>query len=223
MKRNKLLTGMLTAIVVGSIVINATVDVNVHADAKVATSVNNDVASVSQKTIDIADQYVVVKNNQYVFEAPVNSGLSDQQITEITTKISQANNNVTDHGMTINPDTKSVVQTSDSLNDAGITVEKLEGHLLSKGTTYHNGSNYIHAYWWGYRIGLSRSLLRSASPALAFAAAFPYDKWIPIGWVISVACAAVSWGTNSIPGGIVFNYSGIPGTPYGTIWSVGWQ
>ncbi|WP_273722182.1 hypothetical protein [Leuconostoc mesenteroides] len=38
--------------------------------------------------------------------------------------------------------------------------------------------------------------------------------------VVSVV-AGLSAG--SAPGGVVFNYSGVPATPYGTIWSVGFQ
>ncbi|MFT8323890.1 hypothetical protein [Oenococcus sicerae] len=35
--------------------------------------------------------------------------------------------------------------------------------------------------------------------------------------------AALSWGTDSVPSGIVFNYSGVPGQIYGTIWYAEWQ
>ena len=41
--------------------------------------------------------------------------------------------------------------------------------------------------------------------------------------VVSVFAGLAGLSAGSAPGGVVFNYSGVPATPYGTIWSVGFQ
>ena len=65
--------------------------------------------------------------------------------------------------------------------------------------------------------------MHRAAFGLNAAALFPYDKWIPLGWVVSVVAGLAGLSAGSAPGGVVFNYSGVPATPYGTIWSVGFQ
>lgn len=44
-----------------------------------------------------------------------------------------------------------------------------------------------------------------------------------IFYALSTLVMSAGIVAGAAPGGIVFNYSGIPGSVYGTIWSVGFQ
>ncbi|MDI6495689.1 hypothetical protein [Leuconostoc lactis] len=94
---------------------------------------------------------------------------------------------------------------------------ELEGQSLTNVSRYHEDSSYIHHYWWGYRIGISKTDLQRAAFGLNAATLFPYDKWIPLGWVVTAVAGIAGLSAGSAPGGVVFNYSGVPATPYSTI------
>ncbi|MDR0200189.1 MAG: hypothetical protein LBI43_06405 [Streptococcaceae bacterium] len=155
-----------------------------------AISLSNGQYVINQKLIPLnASTEEVSTLNQLVNQQ--NQGL--KQIISTTPKadIAQSGNSV------IVGQTPQVTQAQEQQNQIITT------------TTYHEGSNYFHSYWWGDRIGISRTTLRKSSPALAFLSAVPAAKVIPyLGWVFSGAMAALSVETRSAKGGIVFNYCG---------------
>lgn len=165
------------------------------------------------------------KTGQFVIDKnflPTNT--TQMELASLNKLISDANAGL--KGVVAQAPKGDVVQVGNSVvvADNPTTAKEIaQGTQAKTVSTHHNGSNYIHHYWWGYRIGISGTTLHKASLGLNAAALFPYDKWIPVGWVISVVCGILGIASGASPGGVVFNYSGLPGTPYGTIWSVGWQ
>lgn len=97
---------------------------------------------------------------------------------------------------------------------------------------FHSGSNYIHHYWWGYRIGLSENTLHHIGAVTqdAGGVAGGYAAIGALGGVTLPASALVGaiggatiilgTGIKYAPGGIVFNWT--PAYPL-TVWGVGWQ
>lgn len=152
---------------------------------------------------------------------------SEVELKQVNKLVNQANINLQSaHQLAPAQDIERVgnsVVVANSPETAKVVADQLNGTTLTTVSKYHNGSTYIHHYWWGYRVGISKKDLHRASLGLNAASLFPYDKWIPLGWVVSVAAGIAGIAADVAPGGIVFNYSGIPGSVYGTIWSVGFQ
>lgn len=180
---------------------------------------------ISQKFIDKYNGAVQLKGGKFVIvKSLLPKGASHSDMVLLNQLVAQNNLKLT-QALATAPQSNAV-QSGNSvvIADNPQTAKQVAENLPALGRSkYHEGSNYIHHYWWGYRVGLSKTTLHRAAYGLNVAAIFPYDKWIPLGWVVSVVAGILGIAAGNAPGGIVFNYSGLPGTPYGSIWSIGWQ
>ncbi|MCG4734993.1 hypothetical protein L0M92_15415, partial [Casaltella massiliensis] len=55
---------------------------------------------------------------------------------------------------------ENTVQTGDSVvvaNDEKTAKEEAKESQISTMGKYHNGSTYLHVYWWGLRIGINKA------------------------------------------------------------------
>lgn len=64
---------------------------------------------------------------------------------------------------------------------------------------FKNGSNYVHVYWWGLRIGLSKNTVNNIGSGVTIA-----GIWIPHP-VVKGVVATLGVIIGRCPGGIVFN------------------
>lgn len=185
---------------------------------------------VSQEFIDRFNNAISLNADGTKFvinESLIPTNATQTELTELNNLVNQSNKDLAPAvqsapSQNVEKVGNSVVVANDSQTAEKVSAE-LQGQSLTNVSRYHEGSTYIHHYWWGYRIGISKTDLHRAAFGLNAAALFPYDKWIPLGWVVSVVAGLAGLSAGSAPGGVVFNYSGVPATPYGTIWSVGFQ
>lgn len=94
---------------------------------------------------------------------------------------------------------------------------------------FKEGSNYSHTYWWGKRVGVSRSKVRQVSGVINSSAGViagvlyfiphPYAK--AAAGAIGAAAGVLGYPMSKFPGGIVFNTT--PNYLGSQIWSVAFQ
>ncbi|AYG01544.1 hypothetical protein [Lactococcus allomyrinae] len=98
-------------------------------------------------------------------------------------------------------------------------------------STYHEGSTYVHYYWWGMRIGISKTMIHTIgqdginSSAAIGALASALGKSRPDVAAILGEIGGVTWffgvGLTKVPGGFVFNFTA--GAPANGVWGLEWQ
>jgi hypothetical protein len=99
-------------------------------------------------------------------------------------------------------------------DDSQTAHKAAQDSIITPTTTYHYGSTYVHAYWYGLRVGLNKSDAQWALGSVVVIA----------GYTIPGKAAQIAFGLLSIsvgrliPGGIVFNYS-----PVARVWGAQWQ
>ncbi|WP_338997087.1 hypothetical protein VNN28_06275 [Lactococcus formosensis] len=120
---------------------------------------------------------------------------------------------------------ENTVQTGDSVvvaNDEKTAKEEAKESQISTMGKYHNGSTYLHVYWWGLRIGINKAQTQyAASAGLVIAGVYVPARAAQA----ALGVLGLSVG-KFIPGGIVFNSSPqfipIAGSN-AIVWGVGWQ
>lgn len=185
---------------------------------------------VSQEFIDRFNNVISLNADGTKFiinESLIPINATETELTELNNLVNQSNKDLASAiqsapAKNVEEVGNSVIVAKDAQTAEKVSAQ-LEGKSLTSVSRYHEGSTYIHHYWWGYRVGISKTDLHRVANGLNVAALFPYDKWIPLGWVVTVVAGAAGIAAGAAPGGVVFNYSGVPATPYGSIWSVGFQ
>lgn len=190
-----------------------------------STQSSSDNVQIDQSFISKYDNAIKLVNNKFIIdESVLPSDISKSDLDKLNSVIASSNNSLQQQ-LKDTPKENIAVNNNSIVIAENSTVAQQEalGTNIAARSKYHEGSTYLHKYWWGYRIGISKTHLHKISTGLNVAALFPYDKWIPLGWVVSVVVGVLGISAGTAPGGVVFNYSGVPGKPYGTIWYVGWQ
>lgn len=95
-----------------------------------------------------------------------------------------------------------MVQTGNSVvvADNSQTAEAVaQNTKIQTESLFHEGSNYVHHYWWGYRIGYSKSKVQHIGNVLADAGGVAIGlgtalKYCPGGIVFNISFHCVEWG-----------------------------
>lgn len=176
-----------------------------------AQSTINDIPSSG--FISKFDEAVKLVNNQFVIDynnLPQNTTATELQNLKIL--VEQKN---------------SIISKSESLKE-GFKVEKDNNSIIISSATdndslqrYRYGSNYVHVYWWGLRIGINKGTTIAAVRVGCTIG----SVYVPARAVIA-ALGVLGLAASNIPGGIVFNSSPqfVPIAGSGAIvWGVGFQ
>ena len=170
---------------------------------KTQTAQTNAITStVSDDFINKFDKAIYLENDRFVINFDILPADTTQtEISQLQQLVSQNNSillqNVNNPNATISTDNKSV-NFSESVNNR---------------LRFREGSNYVHIYWWGLRIGISRSTLQVIGGGVGIA-----GIWIPEP-LVSKIIATAGAVTALSPGGVVFNST--PGLA--NFWGVEWQ
>ncbi|MDR0200198.1 MAG: hypothetical protein LBI43_06450 [Streptococcaceae bacterium] len=182
---------------------------------------------VNQLFINRFNGAVVLENGQFVINQkliPLNA--TSQEINSLNQLVSAQNANLK---QILNTTPKSdVAQIENSVivgQTPSVVQQQSQATQIITTSTFHEGSNYVHVYWWGLRIGISKSTLHQAGNAAGGVSLvvggiglIPGPNSFACG-VVSLAIGALGFGASNAPGGIVFNCT--PGVV--SVWGAGWQ
>lgn len=187
---------------------------------------------VNDDFVDRFDDAVTLNSETGQFEINKNAlpdNASDEELAALN-KMVDASNAALAQAIKIVPKAD-MIQSDDSvvISDNPQTSQTIaQDSQVIMTSTYHNGSTYIHYYWWGMRIGISKSMaqyvgqkgIQSSEAINALAGALGKAK--PDAAVILVQIGSVTWflgtGLSHTPGGFVFNFTAGAG-----IWGLEWQ
>lgn len=143
-----------------------------------------------QNFINKFNKAVVLVNNQFTIDySKLPSSTNQLEITKLQSIISENNTLLKDNTAKFSTTLDNSVLLTDNVNNSSF-------RYLSR---FKNGSNYVHVYWWGLRIGLSRNTVNNAGKGVTLA-----GFWIPHR-VIAAAVSSLGFVMDICPGGIVFN------------------
>lgn len=160
-------------------------------------------------------------NNQYVInKANLPTNASSVEMQELDKLITQSNIDLKAVIAKVPKANIAKVGNSVVVGDSQQTTQKIvQGSTVLPMSLFHEGYNYFHSYWWGYRIGVSKTTLHnlggvvgSGGAAIAGVLWFiPTPQTDGAAAAISAASAILGFGLNYAPGGIVFNLSPVAG------------
>lgn len=179
--------------------------VNAHASTMKKSdsyNISNGTSVVNDKFVNKFDSAVSMKNNKFVIDYSKITSASGQEVRELKSLVNQSNSTL-GKLYSVAPE-DSVYKDKNSvtffpIDNNQFTLEYRSGR---------NGKTFIHSYWWGYKIGISKKDLHKISMGLDAAAVVPYDKFLPIGWAVTMATGLAGIATGNATSGIVFNFSG---------------
>lgn len=158
----------------------------------------------SSNFINKFDDAVKVVNNLFIIDYKnLPQSTSSSELQSLKALIDQKN---------------SIILKSENLSD-GTTLEKDNNSVIINSNSnnsmlrFREGSNYVHVYWWGLRIGLSKTTINYIGGGVAIG-----GIWVPEP-IVSKILATLGVAMGLAPGGIVFNST--PGIA--NFWGAGWQ
>lgn len=158
----------------------------------------------SSNFINKFDDAVKVVNNLFIIDySNLPQNTSSSELQSLKALIDQKN---------------SIILKSENLND-GTKLEKDNNSVIISSNSnnsmlrFREGSNYVHVYWWGLRIGLSKTTINYIGGGVAIG-----GIWVPEP-IVSKILATLGVAMGLAPGGIVFNST--PGIA--NFWGAGWQ
>ncbi|MFQ6324129.1 hypothetical protein [Lactococcus garvieae] len=158
----------------------------------------------SSNFINKFDDAVKVINNLFIIDySNLPQNTSSSELQSLKALIDQKN---------------SIILKSENLND-GTTLEKDNNSVIISSNSnnsmlrFREGSNYVHVYWWGLRIELSKITINYIGGGVAIG-----GIWVPEP-IVSKILATLGVAIGLAPGGIVFNST--PGIA--NFWGAGWQ
>ncbi|USI49137.1 hypothetical protein M5C73_05450 [Lactococcus lactis] len=159
---------------------------------------------------------------------PINA--TKLELTELDKLISQSNISLKQTILEVPK--ANVVQDGNSvvIGDSPKTAEQIaKGTSVQAVSLFHEGSNYVHSYWWGKRVGVLRTTVRKVSinitkggQALGATLFFiPAPQVKAVGAAIGAASTILGYGMSYFPGGLVFNTT--PNYLGSQVWDVQFQ
>ncbi len=188
----------------------ASLRVNSASADQVNTSITTDVQKslehpLSSDFINKFDQSIKLLGNKFIIDTnKLPKDIASEELSKLKALISQKNEIISDsenlkNGTRIEQNNNSVTIISNSGNSG----------LLR----FREGSNYVHVYWWGLRIGLSKSTVNGIGTGVAIG-----GVWIPEP-TVSKILASLGILAAASPGGIVFNST----PPIAVFWGAEFQ
>lgn len=175
---------------------------SVSADSSPAVvAVKSDEVAPSSDFISKFNDSIVLENNAFTIDySKLPTGTTSDELDKLQTIVNE--NNLVLKNNAGNQAVQPVSPQASSSNSSILTRSK-----------YHEGSNYVHVYWWGLRIGVKKSTINSIGAGVAIGGIrLPQPLLSKL-----VSTAGVVLG--AVPGGIVFNST--PGVK--SVWGMEWQ
>ena len=173
-------------------------------NASADTNRVNDAATISSQSSSLeleqqVDQYIEVKNNQYVLAPEAKNVLTAAERATIQTSLDQSNACISDHNLTIDPTTKTATS------------------CIDMDRSY--GKNSVSVHWNYVRIYLDKGMANGLKGSATAVAGFLAGK-VPNPYVQVAAVGIAGFlGTKSLNNGIWFDFNFLGGGV--TNW--GWQ
>ena len=205
------LVSFLLLFVISSVSASANENTNVHLENR-----NNSYAT-SEEFINKFNSSISMKNNKFVIDYNrLPSNTSRDEIKKLNNVINQSNQTIS-RELSITPK-KNIIKNNNSVTI--VSRNENEQSLEYRGLIFDNrkpsnGKNFVHTYWWGFRVGISRQNLHRLGLGLSIVGDFPFDKFFPVSWVVSEALSIAGIVSSEARHGVVFNV-----TPTGYIWGV---
>ncbi|MDG2979036.1 hypothetical protein KNP65_03670 [Latilactobacillus curvatus] len=159
----------------------------------------------SSDFINKFDQAVKLSGSQFIIDTdnlPKNT--TAEELTQLREMVSQKNSIISD-SRNLNNGTKIEYN-----NNSVTIIAASENNDLLR---FREGSNYVHVYWWGLRIGISKSTLHYIGAGVTIG-----GIWVPEP-VVSKVLSTLGVVATLAPGGIVFNST----PPIATFWGPEFQ
>ncbi|MCL2676771.1 MAG: hypothetical protein FWF42_00730 [Streptococcaceae bacterium] len=190
---------------------------------------------VSQSFINKYDKAVKLVKGQFVIDhKALPKGTSHADLKKLQDLVAQSNVPLKTSLQQAPKANVAITGNSVVIGATGHDAKVASGQILQPDSRswFHEGSNYCHVYWWGARIGISKSTLRGVGSHAAWAigAVAGLLKLVgklpaapaKVAEVVGYLAGVVGYGLQNFPGGIVFNLSVVPG--FGLqVWGVGFQ
>lgn len=223
----KLKTLMFTLVSFLLLFVISSVSASANETTKVHLENRNNSYVTSEEFINKFNSSVSMKNNKFVIDYNrLPSNTSRDEIKKLNNVINQSNQTLS-RELSITPK-KNIVKNNNSLtivsrNENEQSEQSNEQSLEYRGLIFDNkkpsnGKNFVHTYWWGFRVGISRQNLHRLAIGLNIVGDFPFDKFFPVSWVVSEAISIAGILAGTARYGIVFNV-----TPNGYVWGVSEQ
>lgn len=160
---------------------------------------------VSQSQIDLSklDSYVTLDKEKltYHIDSSAKSELSEKEYSFLTSRVKESNENpeiklAEDEKMTIDGNTVTITEQSTELEKVNNNTD-----ITMRAASFKEGINKVEKYWWGYRVWLSKTAIRTGGAGLTLGSFFIPEK------TLSGLVGAIGYISANIPGGIVFNTS----------------
>lgn len=138
---------------------------------------------IDEETIDKVDEYVQLSASGYKLNLPseVKNEMTTETYESIVNSINNSNQFVAEEGVIIDEENK---EASYAVSDTSILRENGETPMLRA-----SGVSKVKTYWWGYKIYMSKTLLRYAGGGLTGAAGYMVSK-LKLRYPIAIAAAA---------------------------------
>jgi hypothetical protein len=234
MKKNKFKQATI-GLVAGVTLLTSVSPVSIAlADVSIPLSTTQNIADheqLSESFISKYDRAIKLENNKFVIDKdlmPENT--SKGEIAKLNEVIEASNLSL--EQQLKNVPKENMIKTNNSVvvgENVIVTQQEASGGQIQARIKFKEGSNYSHIYWWGKRVGVSRSTIRKVSSAITGPAEVlggilyfiphPYAK--AAGGAIAAAAAILGYPMSNFPGGIVFNTT--PNYLGSQIWSVAFQ
>ncbi|WKB49998.1 hypothetical protein QYH60_13955 (plasmid) [Lactococcus lactis subsp. lactis] len=192
-----------------------------------------DSSAVDSNFINKFDGAIKLVDNQFVIDSTLlPKNVSESELHKLQSLVAENNNFLKEQLPNIS--SNRIVETDNSITVGethDVAVSESSGVLMQSRTQYHEGSTYVHYYWWGMRIGVSRTMLRKigskgvhsseAINSMAGVLAIKRADAAAILGFVGGATWFLGTGLTKAPGGIVFNFTA--GAPANGIWGLAWQ
>lgn len=205
-----LMTGLILTTALSPILANAD---TLNAPPKV----ENTYQSTEQDFINKFDASIKLENGKFVIDySSLPSSTTTSEIEKLETQINNSNQLI------------SRMSTSDTQVFYSNKYISISSNKL---TAYHEGATYVHYYWYGPRIGVSKSAAiklgkagintSTAAGILAGYLGIKSGDAAALCGFIGSAAATFGFVLTHVPGGFVFNVTA--GMPGGPAWGFEWQ
>ncbi|MBL3715885.1 hypothetical protein GHK52_03490 [Lactococcus garvieae] len=168
------------------------------------------------------DNAIELDNNKFVLdESLLPENTTQDEIIKLKAIIKESNSFLNQQFKKVSKE--NIVKTDNSVvfaESAAVAQQEAGGVQNQSRIKFKEGSNYSHTYWWGKRVGVSRSKIRQVSGVITSSAGvvagvlyfIPHAYAKAAAGAIGAAAGALGYPMSKFPGGIVFNttpnYSG---------------
>lgn len=167
------------------------------------------------------DNAIELDNNKFVLdESLLPENTTQDEIIKLKAIIKESNSFLNQQFKKVSKE--NIVKTDNSVvfaESAAVAQQKANGVQIQARIKFKEGSNYSRTYWWGKRVGVSRSKIRQVSGVITSSAGvvagvlyFIPHAYAKAAGAIGAAAGALGYPMSKFPGGIVFNttpnYSG---------------